>query len=193
MRRSVWTVVVLSVIAGNGLAQDFSIGGPVSGASEPLYPYDDQEVWKHGWIQVMPFYGGYHSYRPYNYKNVLSQSAQSASWGMSPTAPYSQQFYHRYETVTGAGVPMSAIQNSPYGPHPSAGYQPQWNQLQQTQPVVSNPSTYGYEGVAPTGTYPIIEPANFQEVHAHPAAGPEYQRQAEQNARIRQQLEETRR
>lgn len=193
MRRSVWTVVVFALIASQGLAQEFPIGGPVPSASEPLFPYDDQEVWKHGWIQIMPYYGGYHSYRPYNYKNVFSQSAQSASWGMSPTAPYSQQFYHRYETVTGAGIPMSAIQNGPYGPHPSAGYQPQWDQLQQSQPVVSTPVSSGFDGVAPTGTYPILQTSDFQNVHAHPAAGPEYQRRTEQSARMQRLIDESRR
>ncbi|MCA9077012.1 MAG: hypothetical protein KDA93_18440 [Planctomycetaceae bacterium] len=193
MSRCVWTIIAVSVMAGNGLAQDFSIGGPVQSASEPLYQYDDLEVWKHGWIQIMPYYGGYHSYRPYNYKNVFSQSAQSAAWGMSPTAPYSQQFYHRYESITGAGVPMSAIQNGEYGPHPSVGYQPQWGQLQQTQPVVSVPSTYGLEGVPPTGTYPAIETANFQNIHAQPAAGPEYQRINDTSARMQYLLEQSRR
>ena len=193
MRRNVWTVVVFALIASKGLAQDFTIGDPVPSASEPLFPYDDQEVWKHGWIKVIPYYGGYHSYRPYNYKNVFSQSAQSASWGMSPTAPYSQQFYHRYETITGAEVPMSAIQNSPYGPHPSAGYQPQWDQLQQSQPHVSSPVSAGYEGVPPTGTYPIIQTSNFQNVHAYPAAGPEYQRRTDQNARMQQLIDQSRR
>ena len=41
MSRCVWTIIAVSVMAGNGLAQDFSIGGPVQSASEPLYQYDD--------------------------------------------------------------------------------------------------------------------------------------------------------
>ena len=81
-----------------GPAPEYS-SGPV-GSYEPLYFYDDQEPWKHGYIKVMPYYGGFHSFRPYNYHHVFSQSATAQRLGMSPVMPYSQQFWHRYEAMT---------------------------------------------------------------------------------------------
>jgi len=66
------------------------------GQYEQRYPFDTQQNWVHGYHQEIPAYGGYSAYRPYNYKDVLSQSQTAAGWGMSPTMPYSQQFWHRY-------------------------------------------------------------------------------------------------
>ncbi|MFO1095580.1 MAG: hypothetical protein U0992_20095 [Planctomycetaceae bacterium] len=72
--------------------------GPASvGSSEPLFPYDDQDPWKHGYLQIMPFYGGHTQFLPFNYKAVFSQSQVAAGWGMPNVMPYSQQFWHRYE------------------------------------------------------------------------------------------------
>ena len=82
-------------------AQDFTggtavgIGGPTS--DEQLYPYDSQEPWLHGYFQRIPFHGGFRTFRPYNYRHVLSQSQTAAGWGMSPQMPYSQQFWHQFE------------------------------------------------------------------------------------------------
>lgn len=61
-----------------------------------LYPYDTHYPWVHGYFQEIPAYGGYVSFRPYNYKHVLSQSQAAGGWGLDPTLPYSQQFWHRY-------------------------------------------------------------------------------------------------
>ncbi len=66
------------------------------GQFEQRYPFDSQQNWVHGYFQDIPAYGGHVFFRPYNYKDVLSQSQTSAGWGMSPTMPYSQQFWHRY-------------------------------------------------------------------------------------------------
>lgn len=127
---------------------------------EQLYPYEAQEPWLHGYFQEIPAYGGYHSFRPYNYKHVLSQSQTAAGFGMSPVMPYSQQFWHRYENRAnlspyanepGTVVPMPA---GPVGvPHafpglgmavPAPGVEPAaWN----AGPVIvpasgeQNPST----------------------------------------------------
>ncbi|MEW4487539.1 hypothetical protein AB1L42_05625 [Thalassoglobus sp. JC818] len=68
--------------------------------NEPLYFYDDQEPWKHGYIKVMPYYGGFHSFRPYNYHHIFSQSSTAQRFQMSPVMPYSQQFWHYYEAMT---------------------------------------------------------------------------------------------
>ncbi|MCA8998056.1 MAG: hypothetical protein KDA80_13755 [Planctomycetaceae bacterium] len=75
-------------------------GASSIGSSEPLFSYDDQEPWKHGYIQAMPFYGGWTYFRPYNYHHVFSQVPTAAGWGMSAGMPYSQQFWHKYEKFT---------------------------------------------------------------------------------------------
>jgi hypothetical protein len=66
------------------------------GKYEPRYPFDTQQNWVHGYHQEIPAYGGHVFFRPYNYKDILSQSQTAAGWGMSPTMPYSQQYWHRY-------------------------------------------------------------------------------------------------
>ena len=87
--------------AGQGYASqggggtDYS-GSASIGSNEQLYSFDDQEKWKHGWLQEMPYYHGYHSFRPYNYHHVFGQSQTAAGAGLPTTMPYSQQWWHRY-------------------------------------------------------------------------------------------------
>ncbi|MBW3542135.1 MAG: hypothetical protein KY476_17835 [Planctomycetes bacterium] len=71
------------------------VSGPVTFGGT-LYPFDSSEPWVHGYHQEMPAYGGYAVFRPYNYKHVFAQAQAAGGWGMSPTMPYSQQFWHRY-------------------------------------------------------------------------------------------------
>lgn len=66
------------------------------GQFEQRLPFDSHQNWMHGYHQEIPAYNGHVFFRPYNYKDVLSQSQTAAGWGMSPTMPYSQQFWHRY-------------------------------------------------------------------------------------------------
>ncbi|MBS0203405.1 MAG: hypothetical protein JSS49_10930 [Planctomycetes bacterium] len=66
------------------------------GSMEQRHPFDTQQNWVHGYFQEIPAYGGHHLFRPYNYKDVLSQSQTAAGWGERPTMPYSQQFWHKY-------------------------------------------------------------------------------------------------
>jgi hypothetical protein len=66
------------------------------GSSEQRHPFDTQQNWVHGYFQEIPAYGGHHLFRPYNYKDVLSQSQTAAGWGERPQMPYSQQFWHKY-------------------------------------------------------------------------------------------------
>ncbi len=188
MRCSVLAIVAMGLLASHSLAQDlpedFIVGDPTLDGSEPLYSYDDLDPWKHGWIQVMPFYGGYHAYRPYNYKHVYAQSAQAAAWGMPRSMPYSQQFYHRYENLPGNRVgSLPAVSPSPYGPDPSAMHQPQWDALRRS-PLL-NAGFDHRQGAA----YPqSVAPVNFQGLHQSPAAGPEYQRRSLQQSRLQQLL-----
>lgn len=85
--------------AGSGGFSGGAPGIPGGGAStqgaEQLYNYDAREPWIHGHFQEIPAYGGYFSFRPYNYKHVLSQSQVAGGWGMSPTMPYSHEYFRR--------------------------------------------------------------------------------------------------
>ncbi|MES2792080.1 MAG: hypothetical protein V4719_20865 [Planctomycetota bacterium] len=62
---------------------------------DPLYRYDYEPNWVHGYYQEIPAYGGYHFFRPYNYKNVMPQSQVSAAWGNAANMPYSHQYFDR--------------------------------------------------------------------------------------------------
>lgn len=187
MKRVLLVLFALVVTTDHSPAQEFLIGGPTPGGEEPLYQYDDREPWKHGWFQVIPYYGGYHSFRPYNYKQVYSQSAQAAAWGMPHTMPYSQQFYHRYENLAGHELPdISAIHRSPFGPHPSAMYQPQWNALRRA-PI----ATAGYDHRQGAAMPLPSAPINFQSIHQSPPSGPEFERSAAQHSRNEQLLRAT--
>ena len=105
MTKATWAALMTAAMATTGLAQDF-VGPSSVGSNEQLYPYDDQEKWKHGYLKEMPYYHGFHSFRPYNYHHVYSQSQTAAGWGMNPNAPQSQQFWHKYEAAASPGSPM---------------------------------------------------------------------------------------
>lgn len=95
------------------------------GQYEQRYPFDSQQNWVHGYFQEIPAYGGHVFYRPYNYKDVLSQSQTAAGWGLSPTMPYSQQFWHRYhDQATMLKLSRTdAAPARPAAPSPGAPYQ----------------------------------------------------------------------
>jgi hypothetical protein len=57
-------------------------GGNAFPGNEPLYPYDSQYPW-------------------------MPQSQNAAGWGMQPTMPYSQQFWHRYRQNAAMSQPLS--------------------------------------------------------------------------------------
>lgn len=67
------------------------------GSTEQRHPFDSQMNWVHGYHQEIPAYPGHAVFRPYNYKDVLSQSQTAAGWGERSTMPYSQQFWHKYQ------------------------------------------------------------------------------------------------
>ncbi len=119
MRRTVLAIAVCCLSASCAPAQDY--GQPVQGYGLPgepvgmpgvtysgsigacqggqLYPYDRQDPWLHGHFQRMPAYGGFSSFRPYNYRHVFAQTQIAASvWGSSHGMPYSQQWWNRYRT-----------------------------------------------------------------------------------------------
>jgi hypothetical protein len=67
-----------------------------AGDGAQMYPYDQQDPWLHGHFQRYPAYGGFASFRPYNYRHVFSQTQISTAWGSAHGMPYSQQFWNKY-------------------------------------------------------------------------------------------------
>ena len=156
-------------------------GGISGGFNEQLYPYDSQTIWQHGHFQEIPAYGGHVSFRPYNYKDVLSQAQTAAGWGERANMPYSQQFWHRYSEqarmeriapregvkaangAAGATNPYQSPSNQaltqPYGAQPY-GAQPYGTQLpgyqtpRTMQPTPANPQPYA----SPTPANPVTPP-----------------------------------
>jgi hypothetical protein len=149
-------VLAVAGVAAPALAQDYSpeyygggdYYGPASvGSSEPLFSYDDQEPWKHGYLQVMPYYGGHHVFLPYNYKSVFAQSQVAAGWGMPNVMPYSQQFWHRYEQQADLSQPRPAPE-----PLPQPGFFPPTSVPQSTVPQSWYMPTS--QAVSPQGAMP---------------------------------------
>jgi hypothetical protein len=93
-----------SMIAGDQYVPAGQVGMPgiqysnsiAAGDGGQLYPYDRQDPWLHGHFQRVPAYGGFASFRPYNYRHVLSQTQLATGWGMPHGMPYSQQFWNKY-------------------------------------------------------------------------------------------------
>ena len=145
MRRFGLAALFTAAVGGPAFAQEPYTGPASFGAQETLYRYDDQDPWKHGWKKQMPYYEGFHSFRPYNYHHVFGQTQTAAAYGQS--MPYSQQWWHRYYSVSAQynhlqGQPPMAMpqyNGSPPGA-PAPGMAP---------PVVSDP-----QGMPPQGSYP---------------------------------------
>ncbi|MCA9072837.1 MAG: hypothetical protein KDA84_28130 [Planctomycetaceae bacterium] len=99
-----------------------------TGFGGQLYPYDTHYPWVHGYFQEIPAYGGYVSFRPYNYKHVMSQTQAAGGWGLNPTLAYSQQFWHRYHQRASlqGGEPQyqAPVQEQYYPVEPSNYRQP---------------------------------------------------------------------
>jgi hypothetical protein len=98
--------------------------GTAGAAFEPRFCFDCPAPWLHGYIQEVPQYAGCYSFRPYNYKHVFAQSQIATGWGFSPTAPYSQQYWHREPAAqTNAALPPAApmviVPASAWVPQPS--------------------------------------------------------------------------
>lgn len=101
MRRPILILLVFVLAASTAQAQ---IGMPgveystsiAAGEGGQLYPYDQQDPWIHGHFQRVPAYGGFASFRPYNYRHVFSQTQIASGWGSAHGMPYSQQFWNKY-------------------------------------------------------------------------------------------------
>ena len=129
------------------------------GSSEQRYPFDTQQNWVHGYFQDIPAYGGHHTFRPHNYKDVLSQSQTAAGWGERPAMPYSQQFWHKYQDQS---TMLKTSQATPIWTPPMGGRlaptQLGWSQAvpgsQIVIPVNSTPS-YGNPLSVPAQAVPL--------------------------------------
>lgn len=121
-----------------GIPENASSGTGVGafGAGEPFFPFDAYEPWVHGHFQRIPAYGGYHYFRPYNYRHVMPQSQVGAGWGMPATMPYSQGFYRSREQQYG----------QQYGP--MGGTYPRFGQSE--RPFYSRYGNPQPQGVIPT-------------------------------------------
>ncbi len=128
-----------------------------AGEGGQLYPYDQQDPWLHGQYQRIPAYGGFASFRPYNYRHVFAQAQIATIWGTPHGLPYSQQFWNRYRgsylhgdlhSAQAATAPQTAAEFTSY-PEPSY-----WQQPPQSRPVNHLPSA--------TPMQPMNQ---FQQVH----------------------------
>jgi hypothetical protein len=141
------------------------------GSAEQRHPSDTQQAWVHGYFQEIPAYGGRAVYRPYNYKDVLSQSQTAAGWGERPAMPYSQQFWHKYhDQATMLKMSRSQAVPSPY----FAAQQP----VQQATPWVAHPSGFQvpsqqlpWQQTTPPASYNLITmPETLQAPPIQPAS-----------------------
>lgn len=157
-----WTTYLASVIAvvltataqaqvgSPGIDYGNSIG---AGDGVQLYPYDQQDTWLHGHFQRVPSYGGFSSFRPYNYRHVFAQTQLAQSWGHAHGMPYSQQFWNRYRGSYMDGNLHSnnqPVMQSPQVPaYPTPGY-PAYASPSQAYPT-QGPPAQGY----PNYAYPV--------------------------------------
>lgn len=143
------------------------------GSSEQRHPFDTQQNWVHGYFQEIPAYGGHPLFRPYNYKDVLSQSQTAAGWGERPSMPYSQQFWHKYHDqatmlkTTQRGAP---VWTPPVGrPSQAPTY---WSMAPGSQIVIPQstaPMSNGPLHMPPQIYAPASYPDNFQGSGIQPA------------------------
>lgn len=129
------------------------------GQFEQRFPLDSQQNWVHGYSQEIPAYGGHAFFRPYNYKDILSQSQVSAGWGQSPVLPYSQQFWHKYQDQA-TMLKLSRTEGAAPTPHMAAAPQqvmflPTANSFVRQPAYVPQPVAPVYQYQSPTGYVPV--------------------------------------
>ena len=118
MAANCWPILVTALL-GAGPATIESAPAPsipvieaVGAPCEPRFPFDCPAPWLHGYVQDAPAYGGFYSFRPYNYKHVFVQSQIAVGWGFSPVAPYSQQYWQREHAGQANVVPLELTPSS---------------------------------------------------------------------------------
>lgn len=168
MRRSlVFAFAVTLMSAASAQAQ---VGMPgieysntvAGGDGVQLYPYDQQDPWLHGYFQRYPAYGGFASFRPYNYRHVFSQTQIATGWGSSHGMPYSQQFWNKYrgsyldQNLHSQAQPQRLVPDQGFPIYPASsvrpiGYVSVSDQL--IQPAATRNATT--EQAAPTDARPV--------------------------------------
>lgn len=115
-------------------------------SGDQLLPFDAYPPWAHGHFQTIPSYGGFHYYRPYNYKHLLAQSQVSGGWGMPATMPYSHEYFRR-------GREMALYEQAPAGSGPAnqAAEYARWRAQQDFLRRTENAQNASF-GRAPQGT-----------------------------------------
>ncbi len=160
MRRSF--VFAIAITLYSAVAVQAQVGMPgiqytdtvAGGDGVQLYPYDQQDPWLHGYFQRYPAYGGFSSFRPYNYRHVFAQTQLAGTWGLPHGMPYSQQFWNKYrgsyldQNLHSQAMPEAAPQTIPAG--------------QYAMPQLTIPSTYP--------TYVPPQPLMTRPMPVYPAA-----------------------
>ncbi len=153
------------------------------GQYEQRYPFDTQQNWVHGYFQEIPAYGGHAFFRPYNYKDVLSQSQTSAGWGSSPVLPYSQQFWHRYHDQATMLRLSQTPARAPVNPYATLPLPPQtqpvlpagnWSPAPVTQGVLPQGAIYPPQGGVYQPQGAVFLPQGYAPVQGAYVAPPSY-------------------
>ncbi len=163
MRRTSWFAFLIAAVAA--ASTQAQVGSPgleygntiAAGDGVQLYPYDQQDPWLHGHFQRVPAYGGFASFRPYNYRHVFAQTQLAQQWGHAHGMPYSQQFWNRYRASYMDGNLHSS--NQPIMPNPQMPVHPS-----QMYPVQAYPQQqYPVQG-RPNNAYPVsaVRPIGYQ-------------------------------
>ncbi|MFY9252455.1 MAG: hypothetical protein WAO83_03290 [Fuerstiella sp.] len=105
-------------------AESYAGGYYSGGSAGQLFPYDQQDTWLHGQHQRVPSYGGYGSFRPYNYRHVAPQAQIASGWGATHGMTYSQQFFNKYRNSYLDGNLQANVGNNAHGQNVQTG-QPQ--------------------------------------------------------------------
>lgn len=176
-RTSLFAFLVAAMFTASVQAQ---VGSPgieygstiAAGDGVQLYPYDQQDPWLHGHFQRVPSYGGFASFRPYNYRHVFAQTQLAQQWGHAHGMPYSQQFWNRYRPSYLEGNLHSSYQPTMQNPqtqgypaptYPAQAY-PQQQYSNQVNQGQGNPApTYLNQGAA-NNAYPVsaVRPIGYQ-------------------------------
>jgi hypothetical protein len=130
---------------------------------DTLLPYNSQEAWMHGHFQEIGAYAGTQYFRPYNYKHVFAQADLSYRWGQPQGMPYSQQWWHRYQSRAALNPDAAKLQMS----QAQAVYEMEmarqraWRDYQMEQARSAPPANYNFAAPnVPMNSAPIyIDPA----------------------------------
>ena len=188
-RTSLFALLVAAIMTASAQAQ---VGSPgieygntiAAGDGVQLYPYDQQDPWLHGHFQRVPAYGGFASFRPYNYRHVFAQTQLAQSWGHAHGMPYSQQFWNPYRASYLEGNLHSSnpqmIQNPQMPGYPSQMYPAQaYPQQQFPQQFPTPAQAYPTQGIPnhgrPNNAYPVsaVRPIGYQTQYAFEQPAPD--------------------